>query len=488
MNLLGLSGKTASYLNEKKRLFNSLASALVISALAGCANDNAVPQQTMVDYFADNGLSNAVAPIQHPAGEYHNGITYVAYQGLLEDPYLAAYNHNTKQWSGPFKAGVSDMGKDPTRDKIDNHGKPAMIIDDEGYIHVAFGGHGGVPELGENKLGNYHYGRQQHAVSKRPYDISEWETLNNVSPFGTYNQWVKMDNGDLYLFYRHGAHRSNWVYQKSTDNGRTFGEPVSVLKTKRRDDAAGVDAWYAWFTKGPNNTILAAVTYHMCWDNTPTKTHDGERRNGYYLYMNTLDGDWHNVQGEVLDVPLTKEDADAKALVVDSGELWANRGTTQIGPDGYPYVSFRMGEHLGRKHGGPQNFYFYRWDGQQWVSGPEPLPVSRGDFKVPSSSTVNMVLAVSDADNTGVVESGSKKLGVVGNWQSNDGGLTFSRQKVYLSVPGTGFAITSIIRNAHPNAQVLVAGIVPGTDYRKMYLVGEDGPVQRPLEEASLLE
>gem|GEM_PF-6152302 len=44
-----------------------------------------------VDYFADNGFGNAVALVQHPAGVYHNGITYVAYQGPLEDPYVASY-------------------------------------------------------------------------------------------------------------------------------------------------------------------------------------------------------------------------------------------------------------------------------------------------------------------------------------------------------------------------------------------------------------
>ncbi|MDU0352628.1 hypothetical protein RS130_00690 [Paraglaciecola aquimarina] len=75
---------------------------------------------------------------------------------------------------------------------------------------------------GKNPLGNTHYGRNIHVVSKRPNDITRWEELNTIPVFGTYNQAVKMDNGDIYLFYRHGAHRSDWVYQKSTDHGRTF--------------------------------------------------------------------------------------------------------------------------------------------------------------------------------------------------------------------------------------------------------------------------
>lgn len=187
-------------------------------------------ESTILDYFTDNGLSNAVATIQHPAGQYYKGATYAAYQGPLEDPYVAAYDHATAKWSGPFKAGESILGKTPGA-KIDNHGKPAMIIDDAGYIHLIFGGHGGLPRHGTNALGDTHNGQQLHVVSKRPEDISSWEVLDNIPPFGTYSQFVKMDNGYIYLFYRHGAHRSDWVYQKSTDNGRSFAPPVSVLKT-----------------------------------------------------------------------------------------------------------------------------------------------------------------------------------------------------------------------------------------------------------------
>jgi len=103
-----------------------------------------------------------------------------------------------------------------------------MIIDDAGYIHLFFGGHGGVPSIhGDNPLGNHHYGENKHVVSKRPLDITEWEELDTIPPFGTYNQVIKMENGDIYLFYRHGAHRSDWVYHVSTDNGRSFGPAVS---------------------------------------------------------------------------------------------------------------------------------------------------------------------------------------------------------------------------------------------------------------------
>ncbi len=428
-----------------------------------------------VDYFANNGLSNAVRTMQHPAGEYYKGITYVAYQGPLEDPYVAAYDHEKDKWSGPFKAGESIMGKDPER-KIDNHGKPAMIIDDAGYIHLVFGGHGGLPIHGENLLGNTHYGMMKHAVSKKPLDITSWEELDNIPPFGTYNQFVKMDNGDIYLFYRHGAHRSNWVYQKSTDNGRNFDPPVSVLKTKPCTDMPAQDAWYAWFLKGQGDQIIVAYNYHLC-KNSPA--HDGERRNGYYMVMNTMDHSWHNVKGEKLILPVTKEHADAMTMVVDTGDLWTVRGTAALDSVGHPHVTFTIGEHMGLKNGGPKQMNHFRWTGEKWTDGGCPdLPVAVGDMLVSSPEKVGLLLAHRDDEGTGEVAW----------WHSVNGGDSFQKGDVLLSLEKAGLGITSMIRNAHPDARVVVVGKRGSSDFGKMYLLGDHGPVKRPQAEADQLE
>ena len=203
---------------------------------AGSDSDPQDQQQDVpTDYFTDQGFGNPLGYIQQPCAEYYKGVTYVAFQGSHEDAYVCSYNHDKQQWTGPIRAGVSMMGKTPDpvdNDQVDNHGRPALVVDNEGYIHLCFGGHGGYEWLGENQFGRPGKGKQTHVVSKRPEDISEWKELEDVSPFGTYNQFIKMDNGDIYLFYRHGSHKSDWVYQKSTDNGRTFEKEVPVLKSK----------------------------------------------------------------------------------------------------------------------------------------------------------------------------------------------------------------------------------------------------------------
>ncbi len=421
-----------------------------------------------VDYFTNNAYSNTIGTMQHPSGEYFEGVTYIAYQGPLEDPWVAAYDHKADEWSGPFKAGESIMGKTPGA-KTDNHGKPALVVDAEGYIHLVFGGHGGLPDHGTNELGNTHKGRQIHVVTKRPRDISEWEVLDNISPFGTYDQFVKMDNNDIYLFYRHGAHKSNWVYQLSTDNGRSFAPPVSVLKTAVRTDDPGVtDSWYAWFTNGQGNDIIGTYNYHRCRE----PNHIGERHNAYYMVMDTADHAWRNVAGESLTLPVTKDYADSMTVVADTGDLWTVRGVTDLDPTGSPQITIEVGEGMGLHHGGPKQTRHYRWTGEEWSGGDATeLPIkSVGDMQVSSATEVSLLLGG----------------GEVAWWHSTDGGQTFVKGDTWISRNRTRFALSSIIRNAHPDALVIAAGNnnADKNDFREMYLLGEHGPIGRAKAEA----
>ena len=435
-----------------------------------------------VDYFTNNGLGNAVAVVQHPAGIHHEGVTYVSYQGPLEDPYVASYDHQTGEWEGPFKAGVSDMGKDPNRQKkIDNHGKPTMIIDDEGYIHVFFGGHGGMPIHGENQLGNHHYGRNKHAISKKPLDITGWIELDTIPPFGTYNQAVKMDNGDIYLLYRHGAHLSDWVYQKSQDNGRSFAPPVSFLKHKRRKDLEAADSWYVWGGRGEGDDLIVTYDYHLCWDadaGIDGRGHTTERHDVYYMVFNTKTGVWRNVQGEELEMPIVREYADKKTLVARTGDLWTFNGSTHLDSKGYPHIATNIGEDIGHITGGPKKTSHYRWTGKEWIGGESVSKTqARGDFIVKNPDEVSFILAYREGGD-----------GVVARWSSNDGGATFTKGDELLRRKNAGWAISSIIENGHPDARVLVAEKSGNTDFRKMYLLGDHGPVKRPRENADHLK
>ena len=477
-------------------------SILAVILVSACeSNTQSIP--ITQDYFASNGFGEGVAVVQHPAGEHVNGVTYVSYQGPFEDPYVAAYNHKTDEWVGPFKAGSSILGKDPTK-KIDSHGKPTMIIDDEGYIHIFYGGHGGIKELhGINPIGDYHSGENKHAVSAKPYDVSRWVDLDNVSPFGNYNQAVKMDNGDIYVFYRHGAHRSDWVYQKSTDNGRTFDEPVSFLKHQRRPDGIGSDSWYPYISKGLNENIVVGFDYHFCWDRDAPRNnrggHSTERKNLYFVTFNTASNTWSNVEGRSLSIPITKAVADQYALAVDTGDLWTFNGSTKVDENGRPHIAAYIGEDIGWQIGGPKHASYFTWRNQQWQGDfKSGLPIGRGDF-VSNDRNVKFLLSGVDAETNKTM---------VRWWESSDYGMTFTEGELLLSFGGDdaasiivppanadtdsskrpkslsnldspGSGASSFIRNAHPDARIIIAEKPDGTDWRRMYLVGDNGPITR---------
>ena len=424
-----------------------------------------------VNYFADNGFDSALATMQHPCAEYHNGKTYIAYSGPHEDAYVCVYDHGAKKWQGPVLAGVNPMGHatDPTsHGEADNHGRPALIVDGQGYVHLIFGGHGGHFSLGRNLLGTPGQGKQTHVVTSKPEDISSWKILENVDPFGTYSQFVKMDDGDIYLFYRHGSHRSDWVYQKSVDDCRSFAPPVSVLKHKAQNsDPNTHDAWYAWFTKGQGHTIVVMYVYHPC----RVVGHNSRRSNVYYMKMNCRDESWENVLGHALSVPVTKEDADDKTLVYDSGKTRCNHGICAVDQSGAPHLFFRYEKGQVR---------YTRWLGNAWQ---EPMPIAQdagnqdGDMIVESPTEVRLLLE------------GSKQGGggEVCWWRTKDGGKTWNKEKSIISSSSASYKIGAFVRDANAQGQVVIEEHDPASPhlYRKLFLWGSDGLVGRSAEDAA---
>ncbi len=424
-----------------------------------------------VDYFTDNGFGNPSTTLQHPTGEFFKGTTYLAYQGPHEDSYVAAYNHAKKKWSGPVLAGVNLMGKTPdpvANGELDNHGKPAMMVDSKGYIHVVYGAHGGSPVLGKNTLGtpgSLRGGKLTHLVSKNPEDISSWKVMENISPFGTYPQFVQMDDGTIYLFYRHGAHRSDWVYQKSSDDGRTFRAPVSVLKHKAQSaDPTVHDSWYAWFGKGVGDTIVASYVYHPCAANP---NHTNQRSNVYFMKMNAKDGAWTNIRGEKLTVSVTKEYADQKTQMLNSGDDRCNHGVCRVDSKGNPHLLFQVSGKV----------RYSRWTGHEWTEPKDILPGGGngdGDLIVESPTNVRAILNSQNGDKS-----------EIGFWKTTDGGRMWEKQSPLLSKAGISYDIGALLENFTSEGMVIISEARPADYlYRRMLLLGAEGPVDRSQADA----
>lgn len=334
-----------------------------------------------------------------------------------------------------------------------------MIVDSQGYIHVVFGGHGGYWWLGMNRFGAPGTGRQIHAVSKRPRDIREWEILSNISPFGTYSQFVKI-NTDIYLFYRHGSHNASWVYQKSTDDGRSFSRQKVILQNRLRRFNL-YDTYYAWFDEAPNGKIVGIFSYH------PHKiiNHNNDRFDAYYIEMDPATGKWTNAQGDEMKLPIRRRRANRQAKIFDSGKQRSNVGTCHLDSQGRPHLTFRFDGRL----------RFFRFDNGKWS---DPIDVSgldqgqSGDFIINGTNVTAYLTADDPAGG-----------GRVATWRSPDSGTTWQSDKVIIQRSSSEeFFITCQIRNAHPDALFLARDKDNSRNhlYCRMFVLGENGPLPRP--------
>ncbi|WP_111979556.1 BNR-4 repeat-containing protein [Algibacillus agarilyticus] len=266
--------------------------------------------------FTDNLPGNAYTGWHQLVG---NKI-YTVYQGHLTDPYVASYDLETKEWDGPYKAGHSTLSKGER--KIDSHGRPIIEVDNQGYVHIVFGGHGGEREDGLNPFSidtPHAGGRMTHVVSAKPNDLSKFIVKDDITPFASYTASYKMANGDIYFFTRAGTHKSPWVYYKMKNGSQTFEPPVKITwPTPQKNDPITVDTHYINPLKVSDTEIVITSLWHACnFNETHDKTNYG-RLNLYYMKLDTTTDTFYNAHNEKLNLPLTLADTNKHTLAYDS--------------------------------------------------------------------------------------------------------------------------------------------------------------------------
>ena len=119
------------------------------------------------------------------------------------------------------------------------------------------------------------------------------------------------------------------------------------------------------------------------------------------------------------------------------------------------------------------------------------LPIGRGDF-VSVENNVSFILSGIDPveeqtivrwwnsqDDGNTFNKGDKLLSFKDDWHSAPSNANSTRPKSLSNLDSPGSAASSFIRNAHPDARIIIAEKAEGTDYRRMYLVGDNGAVPR---------
>lgn len=206
-------------------------------------------------------------------------------------------------------------------------------------------------------------------------------------------------------------------------------------------------------------TIIATFNYHP----HDIISHDSQRDNVYFMQMDVLDDIWTNVDGVNLKLPLTLNEADEHALVVDTKDV--RLGTCSLDSDGHPHLIYRKDKQM----------RFSRWTNGAWhestVVSELSMDQDYGDLLVETPSSIRVLIAQTINGTHGV-----------GWWNSINGGLDWKFDSDLVPPSKTGeYLFSSFVRNFHPDAWAILSEVNNVQDdlYQKMYLVGNNGKVTR---------
>jgi len=285
-------------------------------------------------HFAEDGAISAIHGLISPQAWYHEGRTYVAYQGDMNAPRVTYYEHEGEyrgQWGPIVTAGENPLGDG------DTHGAPSMVVDKHGYIYVFFGSHGG---------------KQIYKRSKQPKDISEWVSMPPVSGGMTYPCSSLLADNSIVLVGRSGAHVSPWVERVGTDLGKTWGPTRSIADFRPNGIYGtvkpGVDGKTMHFTFSITQRVniqgRATTDPELGWKAGKWWTCIADGRHDCYYMWRDLQGKWYNIEGEELTLPVTLEMARQKCKVWQ--KAWPHHGqhgTMGIDENDKPCIVFLDG-------------------------------------------------------------------------------------------------------------------------------------------------
>ena len=391
---------------------------LVISPL-GFAQKNEAPVP-----MVSNAWGNLYKFHQSRA-HYRSGKTYLAWVGPKNHPYVSDYDHKRELWNHQ-RVGTNRISPH------DYHGNPSLLIDQEGFLHVFYGGH------------NRH---MRYSRSEKPLTNGDWQDYSSRIPYtdSTYPQLFEMSDGTIYCFYRRKTHRGNWSYATSEDHGETWSKEIHVLDGKSPPG----NGWYASFAKDPNRDHLHLLfLWHASKDDLPHS-----RRNLYYLQMDHSNGKWKSMKNEVFRTPISFQEANEKLMIFDSKNKYSSIPQLWLTRDGRPLGLNRISD-----RDGVDTRHLHVWTGESWRTQKVPIDVIL-------NPNANEWVGFRSRD------------GIVRKFTSIDEGAHWTQGEIILRTGGEQ-NLNALFADAHPDAVLLItdkvdAKRIPGE--QRLWVWGKSG-------------
>jgi len=278
----------------------------------------------------------------------------------------------------------------------DAHDNPVISLDDEGHIWIFSSSHG--------------TSRPSYiSVSKKPYSIDAFERVLTTN-FSYPQPYFIPGRGFLFLHTKYGGGRR--LYQMTSRDGRTWTEPELL---------AGVEQGHYQISWRTGNKVGTAFNFH------PEPKGLNWRTNLYYMETDDFGHTWRNVQGQEIELPLSKPDN--PALVHDYRADGRNVYLKDLAFDsgGRPVILYLTS---GGWESGPKNdpriWQTARWTGTEWDIN--------GSIRSDNNYDTGSLYVESDAlwRIIGPTQPGPQRYntgGEVAVWTSTDQGKTWTMLK-----------------------------------------------------------
>jgi putative BNR repeat neuraminidase len=333
----------------------------------------------------------------------------------------------------------------------DAHDNPVISIDADGFIWVFSSAHGLMRTAYIFK-------------SREPYSVDDFELIREQN-YSYPQPWYFAGKGFLFL---------HTLYLKNPTQRRLFW---STSPDGREWSDAQMLAYIEWghyqVSWRCGERVGTAFNFH------PKEVGLNRRSNLYYVETADMGATWTNVQGDVVDTPMTE--VQNAALIRDyqaDGEL-AYMKDLNFDADGNPIILHVVGTTWEPAKGGPRRWMLAHWTGAEWA------------FReiTTSDSCYDTGCLHVEADGTwrviGPTESGPQPGnpgGEMAVWTSADQGVTWTMQRQVTSGSELNHTYARRPVNAHPDFYAFWAdGHGRRPSESRLYFCNQDGTNVRRL-------
>lgn len=306
---------------------------------------------------------------------------------------IGEFDHKTGLVSKPTvvfdKQGVNDP-----------HDNPSIMIDDNDYIWVFVSGRGQTRPGFKFR-------------SKNPLDISEFEQITEEEM--TYPQPRNTDFGYFHFFTKYTGVRQ--LYFETSQDGLNWTEDKLLAAIPVHQ---GEKSGHYQTSNIYNGRILGTF-----FNRHPDGNVD-RRTDLYYIQTTDLGKTWTNAEGQILEIPLTKQASPARVIDYASQSKNVYLKDMEFDGKGNPACLYiRSFGHEPGPRGGPYEWCITSWNGKSWQTS----VVTQSDHNYDMGS---LFITENDWKIVGPTEKGPQEWGVGGElaiWKSTDKGKTWIKEK-----------------------------------------------------------